>query len=127
MSLFRLLIFQHKISLTNACPSVFFLAFVLEPQNSKSLKFCANDEPGFLNGQFYSTNQDIAKNLAKGQFAQNLKNRSDIYEHVRNKLNENLKAEHLAVQHVVSSRMQIIYKSKVVDISSVKNGHFCLL
>ena len=26
--------------------------------------------------------QDIAKHLAKGQFAQNLKNESDIYEHV---------------------------------------------
>ena len=27
--------------------------------------------------------QDIAKNLTKGEFAQNLKNRSDIYEHVQ--------------------------------------------
>ena len=26
--------------------------------------------------------QDIAKKLAKGQFAQNLKNESDIYKHV---------------------------------------------
>ena len=26
--------------------------------------------------------QDIAQNLTKGQFAQNLKNGSDIYEHV---------------------------------------------
>ena len=30
----------------------------------------------------YFTVQDIAKNLRKGQFAQNLKNESDIYEHV---------------------------------------------
>ena len=28
--------------------------------------------------------QDIAKNLTKGQFVQNLKNGSDIYEHVHN-------------------------------------------
>ena len=27
--------------------------------------------------------KDIAKNLTKGQFAQNLKNESDIYEHVQ--------------------------------------------
>ena len=40
----------------------------------------ANDEPGFMIGLFYS-NQDIAKNLTKVGFAQNLKNGSDMYEH----------------------------------------------
>ena len=34
----------------------------------------------FMSG-LYSIYQDIAKNLTKGQFAQNLKKESDIYEH----------------------------------------------
>ena len=51
------------------------------PQNSKSLKYWANDEPGFMTGLFFSTK--IARNLTNGQFAQNLKNGSDIYEHVQ--------------------------------------------
>ena len=49
-------------------------------QNSKSLKYSTMDEPGFTTGLFLQY-QDIAKNLTKGQFVQNLKNRSDIYEH----------------------------------------------
>ena len=51
----------------------------MELQNSKNLKHWANDEPGFMTGLFHS----IAQNLTKGQFAQNLKNGSDIYEHAR--------------------------------------------
>ena len=35
--------------------SVFFLAFLTGPQNSKILKYWANDEPGFMTGLFYST------------------------------------------------------------------------
>ena len=50
------------------------------PQNFRSLKYWANDEPRFMTGPFYS-NQDIAKNLTKGQFEQNLQNGSDIYEY----------------------------------------------
>ena len=51
------------------------------PQNSTSLKYWANDEPEFVTGTF-SQYQDIAKNLSKGQSAQNLKNGYDIYETV---------------------------------------------
>ena len=35
--------------------SFFYLAFLTGPQNSKSLKYWANDEPGFMTGLFYST------------------------------------------------------------------------
>ena len=58
----------------------FFSAFLMGPQNFRSLKYWANDEPRFMTGLFYS-NQDIAKNLTKGQFEQNLQNGSDIYEY----------------------------------------------
>ena len=51
------------------------------PQNSKSLKYWANDEPGFMI-RLVLDYQDIAKNLTKSQFAQNLQNGSNIYEHV---------------------------------------------
>ena len=46
------------------------------PQNSRSLKYWANDETGFMTGLFYSTK------ILKGLLAQKLKNGSDIYEHV---------------------------------------------
>ena len=42
------------------------------PQNSKSLKYWANDEGWFMSSLFYST-KILLKNLIKGQFAQNLK------------------------------------------------------
>ena len=45
-------------------------------QNSKSLKYWANDEPGFITGLFYRYWHLILT------FAQNFKNESDIYEHV---------------------------------------------
>ena len=51
------------------------------PQNSKSLKYWANDEPGFVYGWSILQYQDIAKNLTKVHFAQNLQIGSDIYEH----------------------------------------------
>ena len=54
--------------------------FLTGPQNSKTLKYWTNDESGF--DWPILQYQDIAKNLTKGQFAQNLKNGSDIYEHV---------------------------------------------
>ena len=63
-------------------PIVFsFKYFLMGPQNSTSLKYWANDEPEFVTGTF-SQYQDIAKNLSKGQSAQNLKNGYDIYETV---------------------------------------------
>ena len=43
------------------------------PQNSKSLKYWANDEPAFVYGWSILQYQDIAKNLTKVHFAQNLK------------------------------------------------------
>ena len=48
---------------------------------SKSLKYWANDEPGFIYGWSILQYQDVAKNLTKVHFAQNFKNGSDIYEH----------------------------------------------
>ena len=39
---------------------VFLKHFLMESQNSKSLKHWANDEPGFITGLFYSIYQDIA-------------------------------------------------------------------
>ena len=80
LSIFRLLNLWHKIFVTNHVLSIFFLAFLRGPHNSESFKYWANDEPGFMTGQFYSIYQDIAKNM-KGEFAQNLKNGPDIYEH----------------------------------------------
>ena len=49
------------------------------PQNSKSVKYWANDEPGFMIGLVLDY-QDTAKNLTKSQFAENLQNGSNIYE-----------------------------------------------
>ena len=46
--------------------------FLTGPQNSKTLKYWANDKPGFITGQ------DIAKNFTKGQFAHSLKIGCDI-------------------------------------------------
>ena len=57
-----------------------FFHFLMGPQNSESLKYWANDEPGFMTGM-------IAKNVIKGQFAQSLKNGSDISGHVHMPLN----------------------------------------
>ena len=45
--------------------------FSAGPQNSRSLKNQANDECGFMTDLLFT-----AKNLTKGQFAQNLKNGS---------------------------------------------------
>ena len=59
-----------------------FSIFKLGPQNSRSLKYWANEEPGFYDWPILQY-KDIAKNLTKGQFAQNLKNGSDIYQHVQ--------------------------------------------
>ena len=52
------------------------------PQNSKNLKYWVNDEPSIMTDLFYST-KIIAKYLTKGQFAQNVRNGSDIYKHVQ--------------------------------------------
>ena len=54
---------------------------LMGPQDSKCLKYSAYGEPRFMSGPFLQS-QDIAQNLTKGQFAQNLKNGSDIYERV---------------------------------------------
>ena len=63
-------------------PIVFsFKYFLMGPQNSISSKYWSNDEPEFMTGTFFQY-QDIAKNLSKGQSAQNLKNGYDIYETV---------------------------------------------
>ena len=53
------------------------------PQNSKRLKYWAKCEPGFVTDLFYSTKILIKTKNLKGQFAQNLKNGFDIYEHVQ--------------------------------------------
>ena len=49
---FQIVIFSIKFP-QYVC-SVFFLAFFMGPENSKSLKYWANDEPGFMTGLFYS-------------------------------------------------------------------------
>ena len=51
-------------------------------QNSKDMKYWANDEPWFVTGLFYSTK--ILPKRNKGSVSQNLKNESDsdIYEQV---------------------------------------------
>ena len=50
-------------------------------ENSKSLKYWANDEPGFMTGLFYST-KILLKTLKKGSVCKNLKRGSDDYEHM---------------------------------------------
>ena len=57
-----------------------FLEFLMRPQNSKSLKYWAKYEPGFMTELFRSTKILIKSKNLKGQFVQNLKNRSDTYE-----------------------------------------------
>ena len=54
---------------------------MIELQNSKILKHWANDESGFMTGLL--TVPRYFSKVQKGQFAQNLKNESDIYEHVQ--------------------------------------------
>ena len=78
----RLLIFSTKFPWQIHVHSVFFLAFFDRPQNSKSLKYWANNEPGFISGLFDRT-KILLKNLKNGQPVHNLKNGSDIYEHVQ--------------------------------------------
>ena len=58
----------------------FIWHFLTGPQNPKTFKYWTNDELGFHWPILQY--QDIAKSLTKGQFAQNLKNGSDIYAHV---------------------------------------------
>ena len=53
------------------------------PQNSKRLKYWARYEPEFMTDLFYSTRILIKTKNLKGQFTQNLKNGSDIYEHIQ--------------------------------------------
>ena len=56
LNIFRLLIFQHNISLINYMSIVFsFQHFLTGRQYSISLKYWANDEPGFMTGPFCST------------------------------------------------------------------------
>ena len=49
------------------------------PKNFKNLKYWANDKSGFTTSLIYNTAED----LTKSQFAQILKNGSDIYEYVQ--------------------------------------------
>ena len=53
------------------------------PQNSKRLKYWAKYEPGLMTDLFYSTKILIKTKNLKGQFAEILKNGSDIYERVQ--------------------------------------------
>ena len=56
LNIFRLLIFQHNISLINYMSIVFsFQHFLTGRQYSIRLKYWANDEPGFMTGPFCST------------------------------------------------------------------------
>ena len=44
-------------SFSDQCMSIVFSSydFLMGPQNSKSLKYWANDKPGFMTGLFYNT------------------------------------------------------------------------
>ena len=53
------------------------------PQNNKHLKYRAKYEPGFMAYLFYSAEILIKTKNLKGQFKQNLKNGSDIYEYAQ--------------------------------------------
>ena len=53
----------------------------MKHQNSRFKILGLNDEPEFYNWPI-SEYQDIVENLTMGQFAWNLKNGYDIYEHV---------------------------------------------
>ena len=56
---FRLLYFSIKFPRHIHVHNVFYLAFLTGPQNSKSLKYWTNGEPGFMTGLFYSTKQFV--------------------------------------------------------------------
>ena len=75
----------------------------MELQNSKILKHWANDESGFMTGLL--TVPRYFSKVQKGQFAQNLENGSDIYEHV-----QKVKIlKHIKVLRIFRSSDQPIY------------------